>query len=364
MRNRIQETLKLIFMNAVFFSMILFPLNYLADSKLRELRKLFIKPEHFDFYSKYHYRLHHIRETNFLKRVEEFSKPAVNDYLFTKIGDNNHQILVQGDSWIEQMLSYESSYQLLKKSASRNKVQYLLAGISSYSPTLMTVQLQVLRDDFNVNPKIIVAYIDQTDIGDEVCRYRNKIEVDPNGKLKILPNDLQVKRGYDYEYDIQRINVLDSDEIALFRFAGLAKLDIKRRFFTPKGGCGWEQISNPLYSKMTEDEKVYFVERVKKYIEEVFSNSDSVDKLILVTHFHRGHVFKNYSLDVAELVSMAVEQSGYKKRIQTMAFTGSRYPGFSDQELFIEGDRASHLKETPHSEIFTREIINSIEAAL
>ena len=43
----------------------------------------------------------------------------------------------------------------------------------------MTVQLDVLEKDFNIYPNIIVAYIDQTDINDENCRYRhNKVYKD------------------------------------------------------------------------------------------------------------------------------------------------------------------------------------------
>ena len=37
----------------------------------------------------------------------------------------------------------------------------------------MNLQLDVLEQDFKIFPDVIIAYIDQTDIGDENCRYKN-----------------------------------------------------------------------------------------------------------------------------------------------------------------------------------------------
>ena len=38
----------------------------------------------------------------------------------------------------------------------------------------MNVQLNVLEEDFKILPNIVVAYVDQSDIGDENCRYKSK----------------------------------------------------------------------------------------------------------------------------------------------------------------------------------------------
>ena len=36
----------------------------------------------------------------------------------------------------------------------------------------MTSQLFILKNNFGYNPEILIAVIDQTDIGDEICRYK------------------------------------------------------------------------------------------------------------------------------------------------------------------------------------------------
>ena len=51
-------------------------------------------------------------------------------------------------------------------------MNYINAGISSYSPTLMTIQYKILKNDFKINPDYVVVHIDQTDFGDDVCRYK------------------------------------------------------------------------------------------------------------------------------------------------------------------------------------------------
>ena len=38
----------------------------------------------------------------------------------------------------------------------------------------MTSQLFLLRNDFGHNPEYLIAIIDQTDIGDEICRIKIK----------------------------------------------------------------------------------------------------------------------------------------------------------------------------------------------
>ena len=75
----------------------------------------------------------------------------------------------------------------------RNK-QYLLdnlksftkiinGGVASYSPSLINAQYKILEQDFKIRPDILVIYIDQTDMGDELCRYKNLINLNNKGRI-------------------------------------------------------------------------------------------------------------------------------------------------------------------------------------
>ena len=63
----------------------------------------------------------------------------------------------------------------------------------------MNLQIDILEKDFKIKPDIVVAYIDQTDIGDENCRYKNRKKY-VNGKLSV------VKYLIDGEADISAQN--------------------------------------------------------------------------------------------------------------------------------------------------------------
>ena len=89
-------------------------------------------------------------------------------------------ILFHGDSWSEQLtaleetdIRYLKARNFVKDFSEINNLGFINAGITSYSPTLMKLQLEILEKDFDITPNIVIAYIDQTDIGDENCRYKN-----------------------------------------------------------------------------------------------------------------------------------------------------------------------------------------------
>ena len=59
--------------------------------------------------------------------------------------------------------------------------------------------MNLLEKDFGISPKIVIAYIDQTDFGDELCRYK-KNKIYKNGDLiAIKPEDHSMNNSvYNY----------------------------------------------------------------------------------------------------------------------------------------------------------------------
>ena len=41
-----------------------------------------------------------------------------------------------------------------------------------------------MEKDFKIKPNILIIYIDQTDMGDEICRYKNLAKFDTSGNLE------------------------------------------------------------------------------------------------------------------------------------------------------------------------------------
>ena len=136
------------------------------------------------FNKNYYNKLHHLRAVD--GRWEIKSKPE--NYLFSTINKfsiNTDNILLQGDSWIQELDGgyYKKSYNLINNFAKKNNFGLINAGVASFSPSLMQLQYGILEKDFNIKPNIVVAYIDQTDLGDELCRYKDKRVYDKNNTL-------------------------------------------------------------------------------------------------------------------------------------------------------------------------------------
>ena len=81
----------------------------------------------------------------------------------------------------------------------------------------MSLQLDVLEDDFKIFPNIIIAYIDQTDIGDENCRYKNN-KVYKDGVLKSIHPEAHLMYrdlfNYSQIYGISKIFLKDNSKIS------------------------------------------------------------------------------------------------------------------------------------------------------
>ena len=131
---------------------------------------LFKVKKNLSFHKKYSREMHHLRDSNRWGEKES-------DYLFSVIyQDKSFEklLLIQGDSWSEQISESPPSKSMLKEFSKIKKINIVNSGITSFAPSLMHVQYKILKRDFNITPSALIIYIDQTDIGDERCRYSKK----------------------------------------------------------------------------------------------------------------------------------------------------------------------------------------------
>ena len=251
--------------------------------------------ENLNFHEKYSKKIHHIREEVALSLL--FKKPKVEDLLFSTINELEGKkkiVLIQGDSWMVQLTSMSDqnfiSLDLVKKFGDKKKIGFINAGTSSYSPTLMNLQLDVLQEDFQIFPAIVIAYIDQTDIGDEICRYKNN-KIYKNGILKSVQPEahLMYKDLFNYSqiYGLSRIYLNDNSKITKtfqlinFKFKyNLTKSTIRfyrkhiSRSKTNKdrlNKCYWGEIEKYLI-KPSESDIKYFTNSLKDYVKNLVTH--------------------------------------------------------------------------------------------
>ena len=192
---------KLIFNVLIFFisSVILYLLVfiYFFFTFEKDFKYNFQSLENLNFYKEYSKKVHHLRHEHLLRQFSDTNLlDKKKDLLFNKLNNSTSDkiILFQGDSWFEQINGLQKVKDYLANT--QKNIKIINAGISSFSPSLMNVQFTILENDFDIKPDIVVVYVDQTDIGDEFCRYRNLRVLDETGNLIKVPyEDFPIHKG-------------------------------------------------------------------------------------------------------------------------------------------------------------------------
>jgi len=338
-----------------------------------------------NFHEKYSKKIHHIRSEHHLNRL--FKKPQVEDLLFNTITNPEEKevvVLFQGDSWMQQLTSPVDdnfiSVELVKKFKNTKKVGFINGGTGSYSPSLMSLQLDVLEDDFKIFPNIIIAYIDQTDIGDENCRYKNN-KVYEDGVLKSIQPEayLMYRDLFNYLriYGLSKIFLKDSSKISKtfhlinFKFKfGINKSSIRfyRKYISNLESdkekikkCYASHILSYLIDPNDSDIK-YFEDSVREYIKKI-DQKKHIQKLILVTAPHKAHFDPNgfYKLNVSDLVDGVIKN---KKNITHINFSKILLGDKNfDHENIWHIDNM-HLNSNTHGKLFIQKILDELSKYL
>jgi len=340
--------------NAFIFGLAFLVANWAADRRMPATRAQFMTKEEAAFYRKYAAQTNHLREPQFLMHLPPEIKGTMTDFLYTRIGNGRKTVLIQGDSWAEQFVTSLGSYVALEGYADANDVTFVAAGIASFAPSPMAVQYRILKKDFGINPGVVIAIIDQTDVADETCRYRKQLAQDSHGNAIVKPYDPDDAQPYSILPYLDQIDILDEDHSALVR---LIKYKLKKLIPINPAGCSYEQVVAPMKGKLTEEEHAYFVGRLQNYIDTVFDQSDPGMRLLFVTHYHRGHLTGEYSNSVATLVRETIGQSEFSSRIALVDFAPGDYGSAGIDDVFQSGDPWSHLTAAAHRRTYTQKIL-------
>ena len=231
-----------------------------------------------------------VKSLHHLRRHTKIKTDNLNSLIFNKFGKGNKKVLIQGDSWAGLIEIDPKNIDLLLNIPD---TQFLLAGTSSYSPSLMSAQLNVIRSQFGETPETIIAIIDQTDLGDEICRYKNLREI-INGKVVVRPDPPGTSEHYTLHSLFSKHEVLKSSlpfTIRLIKYELLAD-QIVNRVKSSKRKCDYNDILGILKSDIHDLDSLYW-DYIYLYINNVFSNSD-LKHFIIVTHPHKYHLNGQY----------------------------------------------------------------------
>ena len=354
-----------------------------------EFKYTFKSLENLNFHEKYSKKLHHIREELDLNTL--FKRPKVEDLLFTTITNPEEKeviVLFQGDSWMEQLTFPVDdnfiSVELVQKFKSNKKIAFINGGTGSYSPSLMSLQLDVLEHDFKIFPNIIIAYIDQTDIGDENCRYKNN-KVYKDGVLKSIQPEAHLMYrdlfNYSQIYGISKIFLKDNSKISKtfqlinFKFKyDITKSSIRfyRKYISNSKlnkskliKCYGGEIANYLINPNDADIK-YFADSIREYLKKI-EQKKHVKKVFLVTAPHKKHFYKNsdqktsYKLNVSDVVNSVLKD---KKNITHIDFSKILLNDKNFDYKNIWHVDNMHFNTNTHGKLFIQTILDELSKYL
>ena len=336
-----------------------------AEMQKEEVYRYYNNENLIEFKNKYKDRLNHLRGPGFVRYKDDPPSNLLFSVVRPFSRSNSQNILIQGDSWAE---SAQFSQKFLKRVSKKNHTGIINSGVPSFSPSPMTIQLDILRDDFAIHPSIIIGIIDQTDIGDELFRYTYQ-QQDKTGKLKsLLPEGTTLSKMTQL---LERKNNFNSSKFALVKLFNLGILHIKSRYLNrkiPESKLGAERLA-PLVNGVDIPTTEHFFLRLNRYINTVFADS-KMKYLILVTHPHRKHlvdniVEKRFKGEVGTLVNQIVTGSIYKDRIRHIDFLKSKNKFLREnlETVFMnnDDDPFSHLTEKMYSDYYYPYIFSKLK---
>ena len=294
------------------------------------------------------------------------------DFIFESNGEKTYWIF--GDSWGGGINTNERDNSTITNyldNESQKKIKSLrIISSGSWSPSLINLALRKKISQFNEIPDYIVFFIDQTDIGDEICRYRPFVFRDSNNRLVGIarnPNDSWgglKYLNYHFLFGRHRSGIVLAIQRIIIRVA--------RPYLIFPGitDCRYNDIityqlgkeKSPNGTPVLEYTK-YFNSSLSELIIEVKQfNSDA--KILLVTHDWAQHNLSKSNKDyfpkhIKDLVS---EIAGKNEKVFHFNISLEDYDGLGIKDVFqYPEDLFSHPKDYQIISKKISEYLNMIE---
>jgi hypothetical protein len=316
-----------------------------------------LAPSKVEFYRKYQKLVHHLRSPDIGYYHPHLNNPVEN-LLYTAIGNaENGDIVIAGDSWAERFATGLRIYNQLKKQKKNHR--YILSGVSSYSPTLIGASARLLRTEFSVKAHSAFIIIDNTDIGDELCRYRPLRKTSQGHEVVVTPP----LDGSIFNVDIylQINDILNGDDLSIKKLFLISMTKIKY-MFRKRNDYSFNDIQKYLYN-ISSSEANQFLQSLEFMISD-FKKFHSGISIYILTLPHRQHISGLYKISANTLIKEFFQIHGempnvhhvdFTKQIESLLSAGSTL-----DEIYQSNDPASHLTDFGYEKILIPFILNTV----
>ena len=274
---------------------------------------------------------HHIR--GFDKAKLQDGKQYYSVYKSDNTQAKHRVIVFQGDSWAELLDQTNLSKLMLGVTE-----VFINGGTSSYSPSLMEVQLNDIVAETGFVPSSIVAYIDQTDFMDEACDYNRFRVTSKDQKLVSLRKPSgQFEERYKLRNSFTAFNSMEFKSL-FFIWNRLNNIINNKLSHSSPVNCKWEDIKKFMEGTHNINDEEIFRKNIISYLTKALEMTSDVK---LLTHRHRGHFDERYSNDIFSSIEKILNEHSLSDRVSLIDLSG----GIGDIELIFPSDKdypASH----------------------
>ena len=276
------------------------------------------------------------------------------DYIYQP-KDPVNNIWIFGDSWGAGIKSNEASNKTIQR-ARQGKSSVRITGVTSYSPLLMNLAYRDRLKTISKHPEQIAIFIDQTDIGDDWCRYRPYVIRDKNGKLLGVThnNRLNLSGGSALVSYYKLLGKINSG--ILYALSTRAHLISTQHMDLPGiTGCNYSDLlpfqegkeKSPNGSQIS-DYASYFEMNLRNFINEIHGNSPSSNIKLISHDWAQHHLPKNHKDYMPKNISSILRLIAADKAGVDHIHINARkhYNGAPLSEIFhYPGDKFSHLRD-------------------
>ena len=229
--------------------------------------------------------------------IQEHRHHDATDYT-SSTEDPESLIWIFGDSWGEGIKQQEIKDQTISNNL-KQPHSLRIIGVSSHSPLLMNLAYRARLKESKQHPDLVVLFIDQTDIGDDFCRYRPYVIRSKDGSLLGVTrnNQLDLRGGATlnaYHKSLGNWNSglfylaktrLNSWLAATMGIPGVTDCNLDDLLAFQQG-----KEFSPNGSKASDYEE-YLMSNIKNMTSEILTNNSKA-KILLISHDWAQHSLK------------------------------------------------------------------------
>ncbi len=329
--------------------------DYLERDKLSRLLDL----KNLDSLDKFNFG-NNLEEGSLINKVVSRGGHHDNETDYTNKSNGKNIIWIMGDSWGELIKKNEIKNKNIENILKNDYSNLRFITNKTWSILLMNIAARHRNYFYKESPDIIFLFVDQTDIGDDFCRYRPFVERDLKNKLqKVHINQYLV---HDKEWVYRMLFNNPKSGLLLIFQRMVHKLYLRDAVISGLTNCNYEDIVpwQKNYVKSSNGSSVkkyeqYFKENLSEFINELKLMNPKINIIIGSHDWAQHDLSENHKDKFRKNISSLIKDvADNYEDVESWHFNNEKYKKYNinPKNIYLyPEDRFSHLKDSSYLSI-------------